>query len=60
MGRLATAEELASLVIYLASDEVVFQCLFTVFVMTCYPVLVTFQSAFVTGSEFKIDGGWSL
>jgi len=38
LGRLASADEIASLVVYLASDE----------------------SAFVTGQEFVIDGGWSL
>lgn len=38
MGRLATAEEIAHLIVYLASDE----------------------SAFVTGQEFIIDGGWSM
>lgn len=38
MGRLGTAEEVAALAVYLASDE----------------------SAFVTGAEFKIDGGWTL
>lgn len=38
LGRLCTAEEIAHLVVYLASDE----------------------SAFVTGQEFVIDGGWSL
>jgi 2-keto-3-deoxy-L-fuconate dehydrogenase len=37
MGRLGTAEEIAALAVYLASDE----------------------SAFVTGCEFKIDGGWT-
>lgn len=38
MGRLATAEEISHLIVYLASDE----------------------SAFVTGQEFIIDGGWSM
>lgn len=38
MGRLGSAEEVASLMVYLASDE----------------------SAFVTGSSFVIDGGWSV
>jgi 2-dehydro-3-deoxy-L-fuconate 4-dehydrogenase len=38
MGRLGTAEEIAALAVYLASDE----------------------SGFVTGSEFKIDGGFGL
>ncbi|XP_041351835.1 3-hydroxybutyrate dehydrogenase type 2-like [Gigantopelta aegis] len=38
MGRFGTAEEIAHLVLYLASDE----------------------SAFITGQEFVIDGGWSL
>lgn len=38
MGRLGTAEEVASLAVYLSSDE----------------------SAFVTGTEIKIDGGWTL
>lgn len=38
MGRLGTAEEVAALAVYLASEE----------------------SAFVTGAEFKIDGGWTL
>ncbi|NXJ98676.1 BDH2 dehydrogenase, partial [Corythaixoides concolor] len=37
-GRMATAEEVAHLFVYLASDE----------------------SAFVTGNELIIDGGWSL
>ena len=37
MGRIATAEEIAALVVYLASDE----------------------SAFTTGQEHIIDGGWS-
>ncbi|XP_048384971.2 dehydrogenase/reductase SDR family member 6 isoform X3 [Stegostoma tigrinum] len=37
-GRMATAEEVAHLCVYLASDE----------------------SAYVTGKEFIIDGGWSL
>ncbi|XP_030046621.1 dehydrogenase/reductase SDR family member 6 [Microcaecilia unicolor] len=37
-GRLATAEEVAYLFVYLASDE----------------------SAYVTGAEYVIDGGWSL
>lgn len=37
-GRMATAEEVAHLCVYLASDE----------------------SAYVTGREFVIDGGWSL
>jgi 2-keto-3-deoxy-L-fuconate dehydrogenase len=37
MGRLGTAEEIAALALYLASDE----------------------SAFVTGQEFIIDGGWT-
>jgi NAD(P)-dependent dehydrogenase (short-subunit alcohol dehydrogenase family) len=38
MGRLATADEVASMMVYLASDE----------------------TAFITGTEFIIDGGWSL
>merc|ERR1711874_193387 len=38
MGRLGTAEEIASLVLYLASDE----------------------SAYTTGVEHIIDGGWSI
>ncbi|XP_076466447.1 dehydrogenase/reductase SDR family member 6-like isoform X2 [Babylonia areolata] len=38
LGRMATADEIGHLVVYLASDE----------------------SAFVTGQEFVIDGGWSL
>ncbi|MEO1747887.1 MAG: SDR family oxidoreductase [Pseudomonadota bacterium] len=38
MGRIATADEIASLATYLASDE----------------------AAFVTGAEYKIDGGWTL
>jgi 2-keto-3-deoxy-L-fuconate dehydrogenase len=38
MGRLGTAEEIAALCVYLASDE----------------------SAFVTGTEFIIDGGMTL
>lgn len=38
MGRLATAEEIALLVLFLASDE----------------------SSFITGAEYKVDGGWSL
>ncbi|KAL8592797.1 putative diacetyl reductase [(R)-acetoin forming] 2 [Nucella lapillus] len=38
LGRLSTPDEIAHLVVYLASDE----------------------SAFVTGQEFVIDGGWSL
>ena len=38
MGRLATADEMAALVVYLASDE----------------------SAFITGQDFVIDGGWSI
>ena len=38
MGRIGTAEEVAAMALYLASDE----------------------SAFVTGAEFKIDGGWTL
>ncbi|XP_003384090.1 PREDICTED: 3-hydroxybutyrate dehydrogenase type 2-like [Amphimedon queenslandica] len=38
MGRLATAKEVAAMVVYLASEE----------------------TAFITGTEFKIDGGWSL
>lgn len=38
MGRIAEAEEIAYLAVYLASDE----------------------SAFVTGGEHVIDGGWSL
>lgn len=38
MGRLASVEEIASLALYLASDE----------------------AAFVTGSEYKIDGGWTI
>ncbi|XP_020864046.1 dehydrogenase/reductase SDR family member 6 isoform X1 [Phascolarctos cinereus] len=38
MGRLATAEEVALLCVYLASDE----------------------SAYMTGNEVIIDGGWSL
>jgi 2-keto-3-deoxy-L-fuconate dehydrogenase len=37
MGRLGTAEEIADLALFLASDE----------------------SSFITGAEFKIDGGWS-
>ena len=37
MGRLGSAEEIAALALYLASDE----------------------SGFVTGCEFKIDGGWT-
>ena len=37
-GRLARTEEIASMAVYLASDE----------------------SAFETGAEFKIDGGWTL
>ncbi|XP_066488253.1 dehydrogenase/reductase SDR family member 6 [Tiliqua scincoides] len=38
MGRLGTAEEVAHIFVYLASDE----------------------SAYVTGTEFIIDGGWRL
>merc|ERR1711872_454019 len=38
MGRLGTPEEIASLVLYLASD----------------------QSAYTTGTEHVIDGGWSI
>jgi 2-keto-3-deoxy-L-fuconate dehydrogenase len=38
MGRFGTAEEIAALALFLASDE----------------------SGFITGAEFKIDGGWSL
>jgi len=38
MGRLGKPEEVAAIVVYLASEE----------------------SAFVTGGEFVIDGGWSL
>lgn len=38
MGRLGTAEEIADLALFLASDE----------------------SSFITGAEFKIDGGWSV
>jgi 2-keto-3-deoxy-L-fuconate dehydrogenase len=38
MGRLGTAEEIAELALFLASDA----------------------SSFITGAEFKIDGGWSL
>ncbi|XP_074848091.1 dehydrogenase/reductase SDR family member 6 [Carettochelys insculpta] len=38
MGRMATAEEVAQLFVYLASDE----------------------SAYMTGNELIIDGGWSL
>eukprot|EP00091_Calanus_sinicus_P013255 TRINITY_DN29459_c0_g1_i1.p1 TRINITY_DN29459_c0_g1~~TRINITY_DN29459_c0_g1_i1.p1 ORF type:complete len:128 (-),score=40.87 TRINITY_DN29459_c0_g1_i1:113-460(-) len=38
MGRLGTAEEIAALVTYLASDE----------------------SAYTTGTEQVIDGGWSI
>ncbi|MEO0637176.1 MAG: SDR family oxidoreductase [Pseudomonadota bacterium] len=38
MGRIATADEIAGLALYLASDE----------------------AAFVTGSEYKIDGGWTI
>ena len=37
MGRLASADEIAALAVYLASDE----------------------AAFITGSSFVIDGGWS-
>ena len=38
MGRVAKANEVAAMALYLASDE----------------------AAFVTGAEFKIDGGWTL
>jgi len=38
MGRLGTAEEIAQLCVYIASDE----------------------SSYTTGTEFIIDGGWSL
>lgn len=38
MGRIATAEEIASMALYLASDE----------------------TSFVTGTEMRIDGGWTL
>ncbi|SHH46301.1 2-keto-3-deoxy-L-fuconate dehydrogenase [Cognatiyoonia sediminum] len=38
MGRVASADEIAAMAVYLASDE----------------------SAFVTGAEFKIDGGWTI
>lgn len=38
MGRIATAEEIAAMALYLASDE----------------------TAFVTGTEMRIDGGWTL
>ena len=38
MGRLGTAEEIASLAVYLASDE----------------------SAFTTGVDHVVDGGWTL
>ena len=38
MGRVANADEIAAMAVYLASDE----------------------SAFVTGAEFKIDGGWTI
>ncbi|MEO1106263.1 MAG: SDR family oxidoreductase, partial [Pseudomonadota bacterium] len=37
MNRIASAEEIAHLAVYLASDE----------------------SAFITGQQFVIDGGWS-
>ena len=70
MGRLGSAEEVASLVTYLASDEV---CVVIIVVRpfpkyhTCtrscihaYYDYDDIQSAFVTGSNFVIDGGWSL
>ncbi|MEL6437541.1 MAG: SDR family oxidoreductase, partial [Pseudomonadota bacterium] len=38
MGRIATADEIAGLAVYLASDE----------------------AGFVTGAEYKIDGGWTI
>lgn len=38
MGRIATAQEIASMALYLASDE----------------------ASFVTGTEMRVDGGWTL
>ena len=54
MGRLATAEEIASMVVYLASDEVRYD------IWQVLNVSLLLQTAFITGTEFIIDGGWSL
>ena len=60
MGRLGTAEEIAHLFVYLASDEV------GIYTHTqCMSVCVTIfalwqQSAFMTGETIVIDGGWSV
>ena len=67
MGRLGTAEEIASLVVYLASDEVRHLTEYihitldnTVVVICVIYFCSSLQSAFVTGETVVIDGGWTL
>lgn len=65
MGRLGTAEEIASMFVYLASDEVSYSNYISLQLIatplaTCHYLFVYMQSAFVTGTEFVIDGGWSM
>lgn len=66
MGRLGKAEEIAMLCVYLASDEVNISCHLSNSILEHMKntidrwFIYNFQSAYTTGTEFVIDGGWTL